>query len=458
LTLLGGFNDTRSNKKYCVNCLEEATALRLRCAECADMELCLECFSAGAELGPHRRWHSYQMVLQQPACGPGWSNCEEQLLLEAVEQYGFGNWEDVAAHVGSRTAAEATEHYLGRFVYVMDVFGQTMLDTKAADGSAENSIVVPYFYSIVVPYFHCCTLLLSPAERQQLGYLPLRDDFEVEHDPEAEGLISGLALSYSDDELDLELKRACVDMYVRRVEERQRRKQIVREYNLIAGFLGKERDRGPKGRPPSKEETELRGRMQPFCRFLPAHKLDEMMESGSRERGLRLRVRELQRYRCDGITRLEESAEYEAAKHRREKRKAGRPPTPTTRQSGRPPTPNTRLGALALRWVLRGAGVKAVALPLRPVLNPNKEQPDGDAPTLENLPGFQELSEQERLLCTSLGLSPTRYVTIKAILIRDYLQKRQGIPSKPRLPPYLDKSHKKRILSFLTKSGWIARE
>jgi len=74
---------------------------------------------------------------------------------------------------------------------------------------------------------------------------------------------------------------------------------------------------------------------------------------------------------------------------------------------------------------------------------------------LESLPCFQELSEQEKALCVSLGLSPARYVTVKAILIRDYLQKRQGVPSKPRLPGNLEKSHKKRIINFLAKSGWV---
>ena len=49
-------------------------------------------------------------------------------------------------------------------------------------------------------------------------------------------------------------------------------------------------------------------------------------------------------------------------------------------------------------------------------------------------------------------------VTVKTIIIKDHLQKRQGIPSKSRLPSYLDKVLKKRILSFLTESGWISRD
>lgn len=85
-------------KKYCVNCLADVTNLRLRCTDCPDIELCPECFSAGAELGNHRRWHGYQQVdggrfsLWGPEAEGGWTSREEQSLLDAIEQYGFGNW------------------------------------------------------------------------------------------------------------------------------------------------------------------------------------------------------------------------------------------------------------------------------------------------------------------------------------------------------------------------------
>lgn len=85
-------------KKYCVNCLADVTNLRLRCTDCPDIELCPECFSAGAEIGNHRRWHGYQQVdggrfsLWGSEAEGGWTSREEQSLLDAIEQYGFGNW------------------------------------------------------------------------------------------------------------------------------------------------------------------------------------------------------------------------------------------------------------------------------------------------------------------------------------------------------------------------------
>ena len=58
-----------------------------------------------------------------------------------------------------------------------------------------------------------------------MGYLPLRDDFEKEYDNTAETLISGLMIGAEDEEVDSSLKLAHIDMYSRRLQERERRKR-----------------------------------------------------------------------------------------------------------------------------------------------------------------------------------------------------------------------------------------
>ena len=37
-------------------------------------------------------------------------------LLEAVELYGFGNWDDVSAFIGTRTSEEIKEHFCDYYV------------------------------------------------------------------------------------------------------------------------------------------------------------------------------------------------------------------------------------------------------------------------------------------------------------------------------------------------------
>lgn len=252
--------------------------------------------------------------------------------------------------------------------------------------------------------------------------MPLRDDYEVEYDQDAETLISGLSVNYDDEDVEVELKRAHVDMYVRKLRERQRRKNIARDYSLVPAFLGRERkdrERAAK-RKVCKEERELRLKLRPLYQFMSCKESDDLFENMHKERLLRARIRELQRYRRNGITKMEESAEFEAARHKREKRKENK-------------------GAAGAR---RG----------------REDGKDAEFAAMENLPGFELLSDREKVLCSSLNLSPARYVTAKTIIIKDHLQKRQGIPSKSRLPSYLDKVLKKRILNFLTESGWISRD
>ncbi|XP_077445539.1 transcriptional adapter 2-beta [Stigmatopora argus] len=461
-------------KKYCVNCLADVTNLRLRCTDCPDIELCPECFSAGAEIGNHRKWHGYQQVdggrfsLWGPEAEGGWTSREEQSLLDAIEQFGFGNWEDMAAHVGAgRTPQEVMDHYVTMYIHgnlgkacISDSIPNRVTDhTCPGGGALSPSLTVP------LP-----PLDVSSSEQQQLGYMPLRDDYEIEFDQDAEKLISGLSVNYDDEDVEIEMKRAHVDMYVRKLRERQRRKNIARDYGLVPVFLGRDkketRDKSagsagvnaptaaaaatttttagacpplpatPK-RKINKEEKEQRARLRGLCQFMAYREVEDLFENMHKERTLRAKVRELQRCRRNGVARLDEAAEYEAARHKREKRK------------------ENKSAALSKRGGGGGTGPPAPPPPPGAV---KEESKDGEFAAIENLSGFELLSDREKLLCSSLNLSPARYLTVKTIIIKDHLQKRQGVPSKSRLPGYLDKILRKRIVNFLTESGWISRD
>lgn len=45
-----------------------------------------------------------------------WSAREELHLLDAVEQFGFGNWEDIAKHIETRSPEDAKEEYISKFL------------------------------------------------------------------------------------------------------------------------------------------------------------------------------------------------------------------------------------------------------------------------------------------------------------------------------------------------------
>lgn len=84
------------------------------------------------------------------------------------------------------------------------------------------------------------------------------------------------------------------------------------------------------------------------------------------------------------------------------------------------------------------------------------EDEENDSKEMAAFPGYDMLSERERKLCNSIGMTPGNYLTIKTCIIKDYLQRRQGLPKiKIRYPSGLDKTHRRKIMSFLTDNGWI---
>lgn len=167
----------------------------------------------------------------------GWKAAEELALLEAVEVFGFGNWEDTAGMVGRRSADEVRDHFIsyyvkgrvGRVTWSLASRDKYQAEdhTCSRDGHLSPSLTTPL---PSIPE-------LSPLEQQHLGYMPKRDDFEREFDNEVEMLISTLRISPNDeDDLDVELKVAHIDMYNRRLRERFRKKAVVRNYGLVSEF------------------------------------------------------------------------------------------------------------------------------------------------------------------------------------------------------------------------------
>ncbi|CAJ2668325.1 unnamed protein product [Trifolium pratense] len=109
-----GVTDGKVSLYHCNYCNKDISGkIRIKCVVCQDFDLCIECFSVGAELTPHKSNHPYRVMdnLSFPLICPDWSADEEMLLLEAIDMYGFGNWNDVADNVGTKSKAQCIDHY-----------------------------------------------------------------------------------------------------------------------------------------------------------------------------------------------------------------------------------------------------------------------------------------------------------------------------------------------------------
>ncbi|XP_076233973.1 transcriptional adapter 2B isoform X1 [Calliopsis andreniformis] len=494
-------------KYNCTYCQEDITGLRVRCVECPDFDLCLQCFSAGAEIGPHKNDHSYQFMDSGTISifnGRGnWTAREQLRLLDAIEQFGFGNWEDISKHIETRTPEEAKEEYIARYLDgnigkhtwpPTDSYKPNLTDQTKSD----HGPLSPDLTSRLPP------LDITPEEAAQLGYMPQRDDFERDYNHEAESLVSSLFLNPAeDDDLDIALKLAQVDMYTNNLRERARRKRVVRDYQLVSAFFASSRkqDKAMKKKQ-SKEEKEFRDRMRVFAQFYTAQEYEQFLSNLERERELRLRLSELYRYREHGITRHEECAHFEqvmvqtqgqndAVDHWNEKKSGSSgPSTPIHRHTSKKREEEKGYSSIDRKYTTKdlpsSSSLASQTNPNRTTtptsqwaepdnnLNSSSQQPtssssveknhaatssgkscttaggDSEERNIEMEAAAHLLTKQEKSLCLQLDLKPTQYLTQKTLLLQEYLNGNRRTGVIPQSEP------ESKILHYLVANGWIA--
>ncbi|XP_011307925.1 transcriptional adapter 2B isoform X2 [Fopius arisanus] len=473
-------------KYNCTYCQEDITGLRVKCVECQEFDLCLQCFSAGAEIGQHKNNHSYQFMDSGTISifsGRGnWTAREHLRLLDAIEQFGFGNWEDISKHIETRTPEEAKEEYMARYLDG-NIGKHTWPPTESYkpnltdQTSSDHGPLSPDLTSRLPP------LDITPEEAAQLGYMPQRDDFERDYNHEAESLVSSLFLNPAeDDDLDIALKLAHVDMYTNNLRERARRKRVVRDYQLVSQFFASSRKEKGIKKKPTREEKDFSERLRVFAQFYTAQEYEQFLANLERERELRLRLSELYRYRENGITRHEECTHFEqvmvqtqgsteATDHWSEKKSGSSgPSTPTLRHTSKRRDDEKNHSFIDRKYTSKESASSSK------VVNPNRtttqvsqsveldstsnylsQKSGGSSSTktsdkrdIEVEAAAHLLTNQEKSLCLQLDLKPTQYLTQKTLLLQEYLSGNRKSTIIPQSEP------ENRILHYLVTNGWIA--
>ncbi|KAH3844434.1 transcriptional adapter 2-beta-like isoform X2 [Dreissena polymorpha] len=456
----------------CCNCQNEISGHGVKCTDCKDIDLCLQCFALGAEVGSHRHDHQYSItsgpIVGAFNCEVPWTLAEETMLLDAVEQYGFGNWEDVSNHVESKSPEQSEYHYnlyyikgnIGKVTYRFDPTPK-VTDHTCPDGPLSPSISTP-----VNP------VDLTLPEQHALGYMPLRDDFEREHDNEAETPVSCLMVNYDDDDLDIAIKLAQVESYRLRLRERDRRKQMARQYGLIAesaqsaaqaiaaALPGTKLAKvvNPKSpavkRKERKVDKEFEERMKPFAQCHSCKEHMELLDNHQKEKDLKTRIKELVHLRKNGITKLEEVQKFVDERLKRDKKK-------DTKFKKLMNSSQIRRHSMVSRNISDDENFDIlIDENEKPLCSDLLNKDDSDFKIVKEMsqcPGYDLLSGREKRLCNSIGMTPANYMTVKTCIVKDFLQqRRQGFPVKIRYPSNMDKTHRRRIMSFLADNGWIS--
>uniref|UniRef100_A0A5S6QZN2 ZZ-type domain-containing protein n=1 Tax=Trichuris muris TaxID=70415 RepID=A0A5S6QZN2_TRIMR len=320
----------------CSNCIEPIVTWCFECCVCCDLKLCISCFRCGAELGSHRRVHNYRVrMIDGPAIflpedndflREPWVLKEELRLLETVEAFNLGYWQDVQRCINpKRKSEELSCHYencflngrLGKEVLSGLTYAQLTDHTNSSCASE-----VPQADSNGYSKH-------SAHDLRLLAYMPQRDDFEKEFLNDAECLISNLLYISDRREIEREAQLSLISMYIQRLNERRKCKQLIGEYDLITQFLKEERPCGignywkysPADVRRMKEERELKESFRRFCQFVPASELDALISNLMKERAVKSRIEELQEYCKNGVTTLKGKREFDLNLTPRRRRK-----------------------------------------------------------------------------------------------------------------------------------------
>ncbi|KAI9914682.1 hypothetical protein PsorP6_007669 [Peronosclerospora sorghi] len=476
--------------KFCLNCQKDlARNICITCAECTaqpPFELCVECFAVGVELGEHKRTHQYMVsdclafpIVYEPqtlesasaappalgtnaaaflatnndAANSVWTADEELFLLEGIEMFGMGNWKDIADHVVTKSEKKCEQHYLSAYLGWKDLLPRFIGDTIEEE-AADDKVQMQTEEKADEASDQATKSLRGERSGpcQLAGYMPLRGDFDVEYDNEAEVILADMEFSESDQPAERELKLKVIQIYNRKLEKRMERKKFVVERGLLDYKLHQHTERK---RP--KEERELLAQVRPFARFQTPEEHEKFVDGLITAMRLKKQILLLQEYRKNGVRTLAEAELYDADKKKRELDQAiqkqrdsasylyesGRTNSSRDRSNRWQNRENGEAGGESLRTRCSGTGgVNAIAASF----------------SIEGTPGCHLLTPKEKELCSKLKLLPKHYLVIKDALVREcyrigYLTKKVA-----KETVQIDVKKTGQVFDFLVKCGWVKTE
>jgi transcriptional adapter 2-alpha len=416
---------TRTTEFHCDICNRDVThEVRIKC-HVSKSDICLECFKDGKETETHKKDMPYSVIDNLTEdLHDGWEVAEELALLEGLRLYGIGNWEDIATHIGTRNSATCKKHYWKYYL------GLDRRDTNTGTVSSGAAVASSRSPSPSIPTGKGGAsggTKTGATESTELpghdisGYLPLRGDFEIEHDNDAELAIADMDFPVNDNPTERSLKLKIIEMYNAKLDERERRKKMVERYGLL-DFQKLKADM--KRRP--QDEREVYDRMRVFARFLEKHEHDQFVESLIHEMHLRKRISKLREYRQNGIRTLQEGQLYDLEKQKRDQEAKIKKHRADASYLFKKKT-TTGGAQRSARYAQRagvsdkgGPGASESALP--------KVELNYDMMDLSDSPDVDKLSEKEKQLCGTLRLEPRKYLVVKDTLLKECLK--QGVLSQ----------------------------
>ncbi|TGZ85401.1 transcriptional adaptor 2 [Ascodesmis nigricans] len=478
---------------HCDACNTDITfTVRIRCAHsaCSEYDLCVPCFSSGAETGLHKcATHPYQVIEQNsyPIFTDDWGADEEMLLLQGAEMYGLGSWADIANHIGgARDKEEVRKHYLETYVNSSkfplpehcDPADMTFSNVSREDFASRKKRRIESrkeAQAKAQPTESKSRPTASvPACHEIQGYMPGRMEFETEWENEAEMAVKDLFFEPGSGinphtglvEPEVELKCTVMDIYNHKLTQRALRKKVMFEHGLL-----NYRENTTKEKKRTKEERDLLNKAKPFAKMMRKPDYDTFSDGLLKELMIRQAITQLQEWRKMGIQTIEAGQRYEVEKVQRNEvlRNKLMPLDRLTHRysasKATPPVETPPVNPLLSTKSFPSStplidGIGSPASPT-PVVNGTKRNASG-APVslgvLENAADAHLLSKAEQQLCISLSIKPKPYMCIKERLITEAIKNGGVLKEKTAKEVCrIDNQKLSKIHEFFTKSGWVGK-
>ncbi|XP_060869407.1 transcriptional adapter 2-alpha [Metopolophium dirhodum] len=367
----------------------------IKCATTACIELgvslCLQCFAAGTADNVHKNTDPYQVLCNAIDIGDHlWAAHEEITLLDTYMD--TMSWDKVARKLG-RSPKECECHYFDNYVLYPKIKGLECVNKNAFrfdrfDNMNKNMTNAIGDTLDLEESHHQYELAIRLA-----GYQPARGSFEEEYDNQAECILQLLdEPTWIDQESKTilesnvfykRLNTTIFDIFNERLHERYRRREIVKDYGLIAfnkhqlWIKSMEMILGP----------EMMRRLIRYLHLIKPLAFDLLITNLKQEHELLAKIHKLIVYRKNGLTKIAQINIYKELSAKREEYLKIRP-----------------LGSSTSRIIENS----------KPRMN------------VCNLPGFQKLDDDERELCALIKMLPESYLKFKELLINE-CEKSKGI-------------------------------
>lgn len=294
--------------RFCSTCSRDiSNEIYMKCSRCLGFVQCLECFSVGNEALSHIKSHPF-IILEpetQSLFQEGWTAEQEILLLNAIQTCGLGNWHEIAEIMKTKSAIECECHYFQ--VYIQSNSAPEPID----------SILPPLTLPPPPPYdttpresrpsiaheknLHAKNKKDRTTPAEFSGWMPRRDEFEVEFINDAEQLIAGISFSETEEtEVTLSEKLNQLKTYNISIEERRYRTEFVVNWDLL------DRDFRSFGYATNKSEAELEESLLPLGQIVPKVDLENFVSAITNEKRTIEEVENLVKWIKNGIITRDE--------------------------------------------------------------------------------------------------------------------------------------------------------